>query len=513
VSSSEPLISKSELHQIAEAKGLSNTEFETLWLMLKTGSSQTTADTLGTVPTAVRNRMREAYRKFGIVGAGPGKLAQIQRELLNMVRSQPAVADPVSPSQPLNEVALEQRSTFNLLPKVDLIGRKKEKELLEEYWQENVRLFALLGFAGIGKTALAIDWVHQVKSQFQQVIWLSLDLAPPLSDSMNDPVEQILQYLQQHSCLLIIDHYEAIFAPHQPVGSYRSGYANYGTLIETLITHPHQSRCLITSAEKPAELVKFESPRGAVRSIFLSGLDDASAHKFWLNQGLEDQPELSDLTRLYQGNPGMMQRAASNIKELFNGQAAALRDAKTQVFGSISNLCDASWQRLSDLEQEILYCLVLASDSLSYEDLEDYFWFPPTVSELLQTMAYLQRRYLLMADESSVTPKFKLAPIVAQYATQQLAQQLTQELLHCLQSSAIDASMVVWLSRLRLDQAKPSVSKHPMADLIQRQVRRQIRSPEQLEKFIKTSHDHGFQSMGGLEHNVKQLCQVLQPQK
>ena len=87
------------------------------------------------------------------------------------------------------------------------------------------------GMIGIGKSALAARFAQQVQDLFEYVIWRSLRNAPsiqetidtfihffahepdkPLPDTLDSKIVQLLFYLRQHRCLLILDDLQSILA-------------------------------------------------------------------------------------------------------------------------------------------------------------------------------------------------------------------------------------------------------------------------------------------------------------
>src|SRR4029453_9002333 len=134
----------------------------------------------------------------------------------------------------------------------------------------------LPGLGGIGKTSLAITFANQVAGEFDAVFFRSLRNAPPLSSVLDDliraislqqatppeavaeKVTRLIQLLREQRCLLVLDNLETILQPGAYTGDYRTGYADYGTLIQRLGEVTHQSCLLLTSREKPVELGPLE---------------------------------------------------------------------------------------------------------------------------------------------------------------------------------------------------------------------------------------------------------------
>jgi len=171
-------------------------------------------------------------------------------------------------------------------------GRQQELEALEQWIVlDRCRLIALLGMGGMGKTALSIKLAQTVQPHFEFVLWRSLRDAPQLSEVLADivpilsqqqevklppgqtaQIAQLINYLRQHRCLLVLDNAETILQTGQGVGRYLPGYEIYGDLLQQVGEGVHQSCVILTSREKPGEIAVLEGDYLPVRSHALPGL-------------------------------------------------------------------------------------------------------------------------------------------------------------------------------------------------------------------------------------------------
>ncbi|NDJ19133.1 hypothetical protein GS601_17875 [Myxacorys almedinensis A] len=77
------------LKTTAVQRGVSDIELETLSLALNGDSTDQIAKKLDIEPEATRKRLSEVYKKFKILGKGPGKLAKLQSILMTEFQNQP----------------------------------------------------------------------------------------------------------------------------------------------------------------------------------------------------------------------------------------------------------------------------------------------------------------------------------------------------------------------------------------------------------------------------------------
>ncbi|MGK7952526.1 MAG: NB-ARC domain-containing protein, partial [Xenococcaceae cyanobacterium] len=252
-------------------------------------------------------------------------------------------------------------------------GRIKELATLEKWIKiDRCRLVAVLGMGGIGKTALAVKIAQQLQEQFEYVIWRSLRNAPPLENLLGElisflsegqetqvKIKVLIQYLRSSRSLIILDNVETILQPGECAGQYRTGYENYGQLFKLIGETAHSSCLMLTSREKPAEVAALEGIDLSVHSLQLTG--SLSAAKALLEaKGLSgSEAQQQQLCARYGNNPLALKIVATSIQDLFAGDIGAFLAEDVTVFNSIQKLLERQFERLSPLEQTIMYWLAI----------------------------------------------------------------------------------------------------------------------------------------------------------
>jgi WD40 repeat protein/transcriptional regulator with XRE-family HTH domain len=326
-------------------------------------------------------------------------------------------------------------------------GRTKELTTLEEWiLHDRCRLVALLGMGGIGKTSLSVKFAQQVQDKFEYVIWRSLQDAPPvqsllasliqlvsddreteadLPEKVGDRISRLLDYLRQHRCLLVLDNAEAILRSGSRVGQYLEGYEGYGELLRRLGEVTHKSCLVLTSREKPKEVASLEGDALPVRSLRLNGLTEEEGRKIFAIKGLSgSESELRTLTERFAGNALVLKVVATTILDLFDGNISEFLKQDTVVFGDIRDLLDQQFERLSNLEKDIIYWLSINREPISLSELRSDFVAPVPQSQLLEALESLVRRSLVEKNSSL----FTLQPVVMEYVTHRLIEQVCREI-------------------------------------------------------------------------------------
>ena len=333
-------------------------------------------------------------------------------------------------------------------------GRSTELSLLEQWILDNnssalrCRVVAILGMGGIGKTALTAKLATQIQDKFDCTIWRSLQSTlslsellsdiiqvlaqqpePQLPENCSDRISLLLSYLRQHRCLLILDGWETILASYNRFGYYREGFEDYGKLIDRLGTEIHQSCLILTSREKPKEIATYSGEQLAVRSLQLTGLQVTEINTIYraISTFWGTPEEWQQLVDYYGGNPLSLKIVASAIQDLFDGNISQfLQCWRSEVFilDGIRDLLDCQFNRLSDLEKEVMYWLAIEREPVTVIELQDDVLSVLSKQQLVNTLNSLCRRCLI--DRNS--GKFTQNPLITDYITEKFTQQIYQEI-------------------------------------------------------------------------------------
>ncbi|MGK7895952.1 MAG: NB-ARC domain-containing protein, partial [Xenococcus sp. (in: cyanobacteria)] len=350
-----------------------------------------------------------------------------------------------------NNAELDNNSTANFIPSrsdwgeiIDVSffhGRSSEIAQVEQWiHNRNSRLLAILGMGGVGKTALAAKVAQQIQGDFEAVIWRSLRNAPPLETLLGDLVpflseqqdnrgelQRLLYWLRAKRCLLILDNTETILQFQDYAGQYLPGYENYGDLFRAVGETVHQSCLLITSREKPAEIAMLEGGgniSSPVGSLKLVGSPEA-AIAIIRAKGLSGSPsEEQELCKRYSYNPLALKIVATSIQDLFGGAIAEFLAEDTILFYNVRRLLEQQFNRLSPLEQSIMYWLAINREWTTISELAEDITPKVGKLDLLEALKSLLWRSLI--EKQAV--KYTQQPVVMEYVTDRLIEGVTQEI-------------------------------------------------------------------------------------
>jgi len=326
-------------------------------------------------------------------------------------------------------------------------GREWEQNLLTSWIvEERCRVVSVLGLGGIGKSALSTKMMHRVAEHFEVVIWRSLREAPTcegllgeclqvlvpqalrdVSMSLERRLGLLLESLRATRVLLVLDNLEALLEEGQSMGHMRAGYEGYAQLLRRIAGTEHQSCLLLTSREKPSDLVPLEGSRAPVRVLRVGRLDTDACQQVLAEK--EVVGSVADHTRLieaYEGNPLALKIVAQTIVDLFDGQIAPFLEQGEVVFGGVRELLDEQYARLADHERMLLGWLAIARESASIQELLGGLGGPLSGSQGLEAIEGLQRRSLI--ERGQRQGSFSLQSVVLEYVTARLIMEMTSEI-------------------------------------------------------------------------------------
>lgn len=324
-------------------------------------------------------------------------------------------------------------------------GRTKELSILKELIIKQ-RCIALVGVAGIGKSALAAkllgEYILASEPIFDYLIWKSVSHTPPIEDLLDDVIQLIqpsdtqislpkssqgiitefIKNLQSHRCLIVLDASEALFQRNN-----LEHRLEYRTFFQRLVEEQHQSCLLLTSRFLPDEinnLVAFDRP---VQSLKIEGLDPEAATQFLSGQGLNNSEECKKLINTYRGNPLELKAALNRIYHFFPSAKIFFENPTTFVSDQFQEMLNQIFSKdiLNELERYIMIFLAeestLSLKCVTFGDLligiKNNYKVYVSTSELIAALEVLEKYSLIESCKDPVTKElnFSLQPVIKKY--------------------------------------------------------------------------------------------------
>lgn len=323
------------------------------------------------------------------------------------------------------------------LPKTDrTVGRETELDALRvAFADERVNLIALVGWGGIGKTAIVSEWLAQLKAaengvpaipvltfsfqdsvtglgaerDFFKRIESRLRVPPVKDESPFTLGERLAKLVGSKRMILVIDSLEVL--EQRPQKDEARGdqeivadQVEEGTLSEAMrgfllaIAARNRGVCIVTSRNRLEELAHLES--GSVRELTIQGLTaeagSALLEKWGYIPGPEHEYERRRISNEYRGHPlslhivGAMRRDA--VPEEFGAQGSHVAGTKSFHSDNSSRVL-SSYERLLE-KQDVVSLGILRSLG--------FFTRPARISDLLPLLQELRLPTISNLSEASI---------------------------------------------------------------------------------------------------------------
>ncbi len=392
-------------------------------------------------------------------------------------------------------------------------GRGAELEsVAKSIVEDGCRLVGIFGIGGVGKTSFAAKLVRKIAKEFDYLIWRTIRNAPTIESTLIDIIEflshyqetesilpkdvdgklrKLLTYLRNHKCLIILDSFESILQScagtyDSREGCYRDYYDGYRQLLEIVADTEHQSCFLVTSREIPLTFWSRGGDNSTTRYFQLMGLNITEAKKLLQHQGYlkGSDREQQKLIHYYAGNPLALKIISASIYDIFDGNLTEFWQIHNGLLGDINELIQQQYNRLSDLEKDIMYWLALSRESSQISELKVKILGNISPDQLLTEIQSLKHRGLVTKSHQG----FALQPVIMDFFTQKFIDKVEQEI------TAKKPKLLTshaWLAAGDKDYIKQNQVKFFLVPLIAR---------------LTTK----FYPLSKLEAHLQQLLQVLQ---
>lgn len=346
-------------------------------------------------------------------------------------RHPPDIPDPISFEENLSNFKSFETPHQDLSEMPDLgafYGRTYELETLKNWIiKEQCRLIAITGISGIGKTALGVQLVQQIKDEFEFVIWCNFEFPPTLAEFQTNLISffsqsqqrdlsvsapnalTLIKYLQQYRCLVVLDNIHNLFKSGELAGKYQPQYEDYQTFFKQIKELSHQSCLLLMGREQPRIVSEVKNKNSVIHSLQLTGLNLKAAQEILKEYGLTEIDKIETIIKRYQGNPLWLKSIADLLEELGESATEVLLNdplfLPEEVKESLSQQCD----RLSEVEKQVMSLLVAENHPVSLVKLLENSKI--ISADLLNALQSLFRRSLIEKQENY----YIILPIIKQY--------------------------------------------------------------------------------------------------
>ncbi|MBE9067998.1 hypothetical protein IQ260_15210 [Leptolyngbya cf. ectocarpi LEGE 11479] len=322
-------------------------------------------------------------------------------------------------------------------------SRHSESKQLKDYIQaDGCRLVAVTGFLKIGKTQLVAKVSRELADEFDFIMWRSLsptstpldvltDLLSFLKDDdtikiedFNSGVDQLIAFLKEHRCLLILKDLEAVMQSGEGFGAFQPEYEGYEDLLSKIGRKTHCSCLALITREPPKYISIYKDEDSPVRLLQLGGLSLEDARKILGRKRLSGTQASKDkLIRQYGCHPMLIRIAAGYVRELFHDDTDSfLEQGNSFVFNGIRKLLEEAFDRLSSSERTVVYWIAVSQEPVSESALRELVHF--SSGKLREILISLCRRALVEIKSQ----KYSLPHYIREYTLNIIIEGMVGEL-------------------------------------------------------------------------------------
>lgn len=452
---------------------------------------------------------------------------RFQGDVVTDTLSQPFTNPLIALTNPHNsdviDISAKRCDWGNAIDTSIFYGRTDELEAVKNWVvTDRCRLLGVFGMGGIGKTAFATKLAEQVQSEFTLISWRSLRNAPTVETMLSELVSfltaqaiaslpqdfdrllaMFIQTLKQSRCLIVLDNVESILRSGETTGQYSEGYEGYGELFRQVGQVRHQSCLILTSREKPNDVLPPDSSDRLVRSLQLTGLKEEARQMF--REELAIAPETRQLIDFYCGNPLALTVVSRSIYSMFDGNVQEFLDQEANVFGDIRSLIDQQYSRLSDLEQQVMYWLAIEREPITTDNLRQDIVPMVSKSQILESVISLRWRSLIEKNASSFTQQ----PVVMEYMTDRIIDMAYSSTIERSPEFLMSYALVQHRAEEGIREAQIRQILQPLTDRLLAHYGNVDILQRELQGLLETLRDHQT-AIGYAQSNIMNLLRASQ---
>jgi hypothetical protein len=314
-------------------------------------------------------------------------------------------------------------------------GREAEIRQVHDWViTEGCPIVEIVGRIGIGKTALVKQLLTQIEDKFDCIIWQSMDCQKPLADFIDRyllpelPIELVpdatldldakisllLDALDRHACLIILDDFHQLFAVGESAGNYQESYRNYHQLFRKIGESSHQS-CIVTLGwERSTDLEKLAAAHNNIHHLYLGGVDPVTQSQLLHHRGVTQVDRWAEKLAYYGGNPLYLIAVAKTVSDIFGAKINDFcHDDRLLLTNDIRAILKRQCDRLSASERQIINAIAIQNRAVTFAEIITEIGLPP--AETIAAIASLQRRTLIDRTATQANTLFEIQPVLRDY--------------------------------------------------------------------------------------------------